>query len=69
MDYVIKKPVFMQIGLVTIVAVLVGGFGMSSVYGQANTQRINFQSDFESTAVPLCGGELVKFGGLTLCIQ
>jgi hypothetical protein len=36
---------------------------MSSVLGQASTSMDNFRTPFESTPVPLCGGEEIAFSG------
>jgi hypothetical protein len=58
-----EKDLYSKVGLLTVVAILVCGFGGSSVYGKAQTENINFKSDFSSAAIPLCGGELVFFAG------
>ena len=65
MEYRIKIHLFTQIGiiLVTTGVVLIGGFSVSSVFGQANTNMGDFRTEFEGTAVPLCGGEQVVFSG------
>lgn len=65
MEYRIKIHLFTQIGivLVTTGVVLIGGFSMSSVFGQASNSMDNFKTEFESRAVPLCGGEEVVFSG------
>jgi hypothetical protein len=62
MDYRVKN-LYMQIGLIAVATVLVGGFGGSSVYGQSNG-AINFKTPFTSTGVPLCGGDSVTINGI-----
>ena len=54
MEYRIKIHLFTQIGivLVTTGVVLIGGFSMSSVFGQASNSMDNFKTEFESRAVP-----------------
>jgi hypothetical protein len=65
MEYWIKNHLFSQIEmvLVTMGLVLIGGLSMSSVLGQASTSMDNFRTLFESTPVPLCGGEEIVFSG------
>ncbi len=53
----------MQLGLVTVVAVLIGGFAVIPGYGQANPTTIRISTPFESGGTPLCGGEDVIFSG------
>lgn len=57
MDNGTKKHLNFQLGLVAISAVLIGRFGISSVYGQAETSTDSFKTDFELLSFPLCGGE------------
>ena len=48
----------------TMGVVLIGGIGMSSVYGQAENSMLHFRTPFESTISPQCaGGEDVIFSG------
>ena len=65
MESWVKIHLFTQIGivLVTTGVVLIGGFSMSSVLGQTSTNMDDLRTEFESTAVPLCGGEEVVFSG------
>jgi hypothetical protein len=53
----------MQLGLVTVVAVLIGGFAVTPGYGQANPITIRESVPFSSGGAPLCGGEDVEFSG------
>ena len=65
MEYWIKNHLFSQIEIVLVTTglILIGGFSMSSVFGQASTSMDNFRTLFESTPVPLCGGEEIVFSG------
>lgn len=56
-----KNPLFMLLGLVTIVAILIGGFTVTPGYGQAQSNTEQFKTTFESTGTPLCGGENIFF--------
>jgi hypothetical protein len=48
---------------VTVVTVLIGGLSMTTAYGQAQTFTDRVSFPFESTGVPLCGGEQIIFTG------
>lgn len=65
MEYWIKNYLFSQIEIVLVTTglVLIGGFSMSSVFGQAGTSMDNLRTVFESPPVPLCGGEEIVFSG------
>ncbi len=58
-----SNQLFMQLGLVTVVAVLIGGLSLTTAYRQAQTSTIRFSTPFESMGVPLCGGEPLIFTG------
>ena len=65
MEYWVKNHLFSHIGilLVTTGVVLIVGFSISSVFGQASTSMDDLRTEFKSRAVPLCGGEEVVFSG------
>ena len=53
----------MQLGLVTAVAILIGGFAVTPSYGQASSNTRQYTEPFQSYGQPLCGGEEVTFSG------
>jgi hypothetical protein len=53
----------MQIGLVTVVAVLIGGLPVTTAYGQAQTFTDKFTLELGGQGAPLCGGEPIEFSG------
>ena len=53
----------MQLGLVTVVTVLIGGLSMTTAYGHAQTFTDKVSFEIEATGVPLCGGEEILFIG------
>jgi len=57
------NPLFTQLGLVTVVAVLIGGFAVTPGYGQTNSTTTRESFSFESGETPLCGGEDVQLSG------
>jgi hypothetical protein len=59
-----NNPLFTQLGLVTVVAVLIGGFAVTPGYGQANPGTSRFSVPFSTSGVILCGGEEVHFSGI-----
>ena len=58
-----SNPLYIQLGLVTVVAVLIGAFAITPSYGQAQSNTVQFKVPFESVGLPLCGGESVVFSG------
>jgi hypothetical protein len=58
-----NNSLIIQLGLVTVVAVLIGGFAITPSYGQAQSNTIRVSTPFESSGVPLCGGEDIVFTG------
>lgn len=57
------NPLFMQIGLVVVVAILIGGFAVTPGYGQAQSNTVRFTTDFESEGIPFCGSEQIFITG------
>jgi hypothetical protein len=53
----------MQLGLVTVVTVLIGGVALTTAYGQAQTFTDRASFDFLGQGIPLCGGEEIIFSG------
>jgi hypothetical protein len=60
MDNGVKNHLFMQIGLVGIMAIFIGGYVVTPSYGKT----IHFEEPFESSLIPLCGPEDVIFSGI-----
>jgi hypothetical protein len=65
-----NKCLFQQFGLMTaaavaviVASVLIGGFTLTPSYGQATSTTEQFTQPFESSGLPLCGGEEVRFSG------
>lgn len=48
------NPLFMQIGLVIVIAILIGGFAVTPGYGQAQSNTVRFTTDFESSGNCCC---------------
>lgn len=55
----------MQLGLVTVVtAVLIGGFAITTAYGQAQSNTVRFSTPFETSGIPICGDKEVFLSGI-----
>jgi hypothetical protein len=60
----INNYLLIHLGLVTVVtAVLIGTFAVTTAYGQAQSNTVRFSTPFETSGIPLCGGEEVFFSG------
>jgi hypothetical protein len=60
----IHNYLHIHLGLVTVVtAVLIGGFAVTTAYGQAQSNTIRFSTPFETSGIPICGVEEVFFSG------
>jgi len=57
-----NNPLFTKLGLMTVVAVLVGGFAITPIYGQANPTTSRILVPVETSGL-LCGSEEVQFSG------
>ena len=53
----------MQLGLVTVVAVLIGGLSLTTAYGQASTNTFLNKFTFSDGRLNPCNGEFVSFDG------
>lgn len=60
-----NNPLFTQLGFVT--AVLIGGFAVTPVYGQATSTTQIFTVPFSSSGTTLCG-TTVSFSGTTIIV-
>ena len=58
-----NNPLFTQLGLVTVIAVLIGGFAVTPGYGQAMQTTTRESVPFSSSLAAICGGEEVLFSG------
>jgi hypothetical protein len=58
-----SHQLFMQLGLVTVVTVLIGGLAVTTAYGQAQTFTDRVSFPFEAMGVALCGGEPIVLTG------
>jgi hypothetical protein len=61
----INNYLLIHLGVVTLVtAVLIGGFAVTTAYGQAQSNTVRVSTPFETTAIPLCGVEPVFISGI-----
>jgi hypothetical protein len=58
-----SHQLFMQLGLVTVVTVFIGGLSITTAYGQAQTFTDKLTLELGAQGVPLCGGEPIVFSG------
>ena len=59
----LRCPVFKLLGLMTVAVILIGGFAVTSSYGQAQTEHFKFRDDFQSSVIPACSPNEVFFTG------